>query len=87
MLSFRHGLEKYMDVSTEVHCGVCGSANYSLPSGSEPQSTIICNDCGREMGTFANLVDELVAQVKAHSAEGLKRDLDRLGDSQPSARG
>ena len=68
-----------MDVSTEIHCAGCGSANYSLPSGLEPGSLIRCNDCGRDMGTMGGLVDEVLAQVKAHSAEALRNDLDRLG--------
>ena len=70
-----------MDVSVEVHCSKCGSANYSLPSGSGPSSLIVCNDCGRQLGTLGSLVDELLAQVAAHSAEALRRDLDRIGDS------
>lgn len=70
-----------MDVSAEVHCGKCGSANYSLPSGAESSSPIVCNDCSREMGTVGTLIDELLAQVTAHSAEALRRDLDRIGDS------
>ena len=69
-----------MDVSVEVHCSKCGSANYSLPSGAEPSSPIVCNDCGREMGTVGGLTDELLVQVTAHSAEALRRDLDRIGD-------
>ncbi len=67
-----------MDVSAEIHCGTCGSANYSLPAGANPQADIICNDCGRAMGTVAALVDELLAQIAANSAESLRRDLDRV---------
>lgn len=66
-----------MDVSIEVHCATCGSANYSLPSGLEPNSPILCNDCGRQMGTMAALHDELLDQVAAHSADALRRDLNR----------
>ena len=80
-ISLRQDREKKMDVSAEVHCGKCGSANYSLPSGAESSSLIVCNDCSREMGTVGALVDELLAQVTAHSAEALRRDLDRIGDS------
>ena len=71
-----------MDVSVEVHCATCGSANYSLPSGIESQSAIICNDCGRQMGTIAHLQEELLGQVEAHSAESLRRDLERPDPSQ-----
>ena len=66
-----------MDVSIEVHCASCGSANYSLPKGLEPDSPIHCNDCGRQMGTMAALHDELLDQVAAHSADALRRDLNR----------
>jgi hypothetical protein len=66
-----------MDVSIEVHCASCGSANYSLPSGMEPGSVLMCNDCGRNMGSIAHLKDEVLGQVAAHSAEALRRDLDR----------
>ena len=70
-----------MDVSVEINCEVCGSANYSLRSGADSSSLIICHDCSREMGTVGGLIDELLAQVTAHSAEALRRDLDRIGDS------
>ena len=77
-----------MDVSIEVHCATCGSANYSLPSGLKPESPISCNDCGRVMGTMAALHDEILDQVAAHSAEALRRDLDRIEEvpepSQPA---
>ena len=80
-ISLRLDREKKMDVSAEVHCGKCGSANYSLPSGAESASPIVCNDCSREMGTVGALVEELLAQVTAHSAEALRRDLHRIEDS------
>lgn len=66
-----------MDVSIEVHCATCGSANYSLPSGMEQDSPILCNDCGRNMGTVADLKEELLNQVTAHSAESLRLEIDR----------
>ena len=62
-----------MDVSAEIHCGKCGSANYSLPEGADSGASIVCNDCATEMGTFGAVLDELRAQVLAHSAEA-KRD-------------
>lgn len=70
-----------MDVSAELHCGKCGSANYGLPSGMDSSAPIVCNDCGRQMGNVAGLIEEFLAQVSAHSAEALRRDLGRLQES------
>ena len=69
-----------MDVSVEIHCEVCGSANYSLPETSEPADSdpIRCNDCGAHQGTIGELKSALLQQVLDHSAEALRRDLDRL---------
>ena len=67
-----------MDVSVEIHCETCGSANYSLPDGHEDGAGIICNDCGAPQGTIGELRTTLLEQVLDHSAEALRRDLDRL---------
>lgn len=69
-----------MDVSVEIHCEACGSANYSLPGGGEPGDAdpIRCNDCGAHQGTLGELEAALLKQVLDHSAEALRRDLDRL---------
>ncbi|HYJ51822.1 MAG TPA: hypothetical protein VEW04_01500 [Allosphingosinicella sp.] len=69
-----------MDVSVEIHCEVCGSANYSMPRGSESSDAdpIGCNDCGARQGTIGELKAALLQQVLDHSAEALRRDLDRL---------
>ena len=67
-----------MDVSVEIHCETCGSANYSLPAGQEDEAPISCNDCGAAQGTIGELKAALVQQVFDHSAEALRRDLDRL---------
>lgn len=67
-----------MDVTVEIHCEACGSANYSLPAGAAEDSPIICNDCGADQGSVAALKAALVAQAIDHSAESLRRDLDRL---------
>ncbi len=69
-----------MDVSVEIHCEACGSANYSLPEGIADTAPIRCNDCGADQGTLSALKAALVAQAIAHSAEALRRDLDRLGN-------
>ena len=69
---------KAMDVSVEIHCETCGSANYSLPDGHGDESPIRCNDCGAPQGTIGELKAALVEQVFDHSAEALRRDLERL---------
>jgi hypothetical protein len=67
-----------MDVSVEIHCETCGSANYSLPGGDADEGPIRCNDCGAPQGTIGELRAALLEQVFGHSAEALRRDLDRL---------
>jgi hypothetical protein len=67
-----------MDVSVELHCDRCGSANLSLPADGEDEGAIACNDCGAGLGTFADLRRELVARALNRSAEVLRRDLDKL---------
>ena len=42
-----------MDVSVEIHCAACGSANYSLPEGAADDGAVACNDCGRRLGSVA----------------------------------
>ena len=72
-----------MDVSVEIHCETCGSANYSLPGGKEDEALISCNDCGAPQGTIGELRAALLEQVFDHSAEALRRDLDRLLAAKP----
>jgi hypothetical protein len=67
-----------MDVSVEIHCGTCGSANYSMPEGESDQSSVVCNDCGVRLGSIAELKAELLEQATAHSAEALRKELDRF---------
>lgn len=67
-----------MDVSVEIHCSLCGSANYSLPDEQGEDAALQCNDCGRELGSVAELKAELLDQARARSAEALRRELGRL---------
>lgn len=67
-----------MDVSVEVHCEACGSANYSLPGGGDDEAPIRCNDCGAHQGTLGDLKAAVLGYILDHSAEALRRDLDRL---------
>jgi hypothetical protein len=67
-----------MDVSVEIHCAMCGSANYSLADGSGDAAPVSCNDCGTRLGSVAELKAELLGQAVARSAEALRRELDQL---------
>lgn len=67
-----------MDVSVEIHCEACGSANYSLPEGAAQDAPIRCNDCGADQGTVAALTAALIALTVERSAESLRSELDRL---------
>ena len=67
-----------MDVSVEVHCANCGSANYAMPEGAADAAPIICNDCGTRLGNVADLKAEMLEQALGHSAEALRRALDGL---------
>lgn len=70
-----------MDISLEVHCEHCGSANYSLPDA-PTQGQIRCNDCGCDLGTLAELQAELMACVRGQSAQALRGRTS--GEKQPS---
>ena len=65
-----------MDVSVEIHCEVCGSANYSLPE--DEDAPIRCNDCGSDQGSLAELRAALLLQALEHSADRVRRALDKL---------
>lgn len=67
-----------MDVSVEIHCAACGSAHYSLPGGGADDGEIVCDDCGRRIGTLAELKAELLVQALAHSADALRAEAERL---------
>lgn len=69
-----------MDVSVEIHCAGCGSANYSLPDGAGDDAAVLCNDCGRRLGSIGDLKAEMMEQLLSHSAEALRRDLERFLD-------
>lgn len=73
-----------MDVSVEIHCDTCGSANYSLPNGIFDEAPIRCNDCGNVLGNVAELKAALIAGALDHSAEALRRDLGKLSNIEPS---
>lgn len=67
-----------MDVSVEIYCEACGSANYSLPDGVGDEAPISCNDCGADQGNVGALKAALLARVLGQSAEALRGNLDKL---------
>ena len=67
-----------MDVSVEINCEVCGSANYSLPAGDADGGAVRCNDCGAEQGSHGELKAALLERVLDHSAETQRRRLEAL---------
>ena len=67
-----------MDVTVEIHCGACGSANYSLPEGRATGGRVKCNDCGLDLGGLQDLQAEMLEEALAHSAEALRRALGEL---------
>ena len=69
-----------MEVSVELHCERCGSANVSIPEPAPDDAALGCNDCGDRLGTVAELKAELFDQALRHSAEALRRGLARPGD-------
>ena len=73
-----------MDISVEIHCATCGSANYSLPGGMADEAEIVCNDCSDRLGSVAELKAELIGQAQAQSAEALRTQLDRIGGPPPA---
>lgn len=65
-----------MDVTVELHCDRCGSANLAFPED-EAAGEIACNDCGEKQGGLAELAEELMRCARAHSAGALREGLDR----------
>lgn len=70
-----------MDISVELHCDRCGSANLSLPPPQDDAGLIRCNDCGQTLGTLADLRAGLIACAFAQSAETLRSNLPQGGGS------
>ena len=73
----RH-VHRRMDVSVDLHCDKCGSANLSLPARGEDEGAIACNDCGEAHGTLGELREELLDCALQRSSEALRGGLDRL---------
>jgi DNA-directed RNA polymerase subunit RPC12/RpoP len=67
-----------MDITLELHCDQCGSANLTMPETDEEEAAIACNDCGEAHGTFGALKGELIACALAHSSQVQRKALDNL---------
>jgi hypothetical protein len=67
-----------LDISLEIHCETCGSANYSLAGGHGDDAPILCLDCGTDQGKLGALKAELLARALDQSAESLRLDVERL---------
>lgn len=74
-----------MDVSVEINCELCGSANYSLPGGEADDGQVHCNDCGADQGTLGALKAALLEAVREHSAEVQRQRLEALRGTPPVA--
>ena len=74
-----------MDVSVEINCEICGSANYSLPAGEADSGTVHCNDCGADQGSLGELKAALAERVLDHSAEAQRRRLEALRGTEGAA--
>jgi hypothetical protein len=74
-----------MDVSVEINCELCGSANYSLPAGEADEGAILCNDCGAEQGSLGQLKAALIECAIEHSAGALRRKAEALHGTLPHA--
>ncbi len=74
-----------MDVSVEINCGNCGSANYSLPAGGADPDPVLCNDCGAGQGSLGELKAAVLDRVVEHSAEALRHRLEALRGTAPQA--
>ena len=67
-----------MDVSVEINCEICGSANYSLPAGEADDGTLLCNDCGADQGSLGALKAALLERALDQSAGAQRSRLEAL---------
>jgi hypothetical protein len=74
-----------MDVTVEINCEACGSANYSLAAGTSDDAPILCNDCGAGQGSLGELKATMAERVLGQSAEALRSKLETLRGTAPTA--
>ena len=74
-----------MDVSVEINCEICGSANYSLPAGEADDGKLLCNDCGADQGTLGELKEALLESAVTRSGEALRAKAEALRGTLPQS--
>ena len=47
----------------ELECAVCGSNNFKLDNKIEDDAQVICDDCGHEIGSMAELKKKVADEV------------------------
>lgn len=47
----------------ELNCVGCGGNRFSLDQGNSDRSLVICEDCGREIGTLGSLKSRMAEEV------------------------
>jgi hypothetical protein len=73
-----------MDVTVEINCDACGSANYSLAAGAADEAAILCNDCGADQGSLGELKAAMAERVLDQSSEALRSKLTTLRGTAPT---
>ena len=48
----------------ELSCAECGGNNFSLDEAVGDDSQIVCRDCGHEVGTFGQVKELLLAELR-----------------------
>ena len=51
----------------DLNCDGCGGNRFSLDQGNSDRSLVICEDCGREIGTMASLKAKMAEEVLRRS--------------------
>jgi hypothetical protein len=74
-----------VDVSVEINCEICGSANYRLPAGAADDGAVLCNDCGADQGSLGALKAALLDCVVAQSGEALRAKAEALRGTLPQS--
>ena len=52
----------------ELNCLMCGGNRFIYPEELTDQSLIICDDCGHEVGTVAELQQKVIQELANRSA-------------------
>jgi hypothetical protein len=74
-----------VDVSVEINCEICGSANYRLPADGTDDGAVLCNDCGADQGSLGALKAALLECVTEQSADALRARAETLRGTLPQS--